>query len=87
MAQINVNIRMDAQLKNQFEMFCNTVGLTMSTAFNVFARTTVQRQKIPFEIAVETDDFYSKANMKALDESIRDAEAGRLTPHELIEVG
>jgi len=37
MAQTNINIRMDTQLKKQFEEFCSNVGLTMSTAFNVFA--------------------------------------------------
>jgi hypothetical protein len=35
MAKTNVSIRMDTQLKDQFETFCNNVGLTMSTAFNV----------------------------------------------------
>lgn len=53
MAQTNVNIRMDENLKQQFDHLCNELGLTMSAAFNVFAKTMVRQQKIPFEIALE----------------------------------
>lgn len=54
MAQTNVNIRMDETLKQQFERLCNELGLNMSTAFNVFAKTMVRQQRIPFEIALNT---------------------------------
>lgn len=50
MAQTNVNIRMDADLKRQFEAFCSDMGMTMSVAFNVFARKAVREYRIPFEI-------------------------------------
>jgi DNA-damage-inducible protein J len=83
MAQTNINIRMDAQLKNQFETFCTNVGLTMSAAFNVYAKTTVRLQKIPFEITAETDPFYSESNMKVLMPSIKQLEEGKGVEHEL----
>ena len=83
MAQTNINIRMDKQLKDQFETFCNNTGLTMSTAFNVFARASVRLQKIPFEIT--TDPFYSEANMNVLAKSIKQLEEGKGVEHELIE--
>jgi len=86
MAQTNVNIRMDAQLKKQFEAFCANVGLTMSTAFNVFARTSVRLQKIPFEITTVNDSFYSESNMNVLIKSIKQLEEGKGVEHELIEV-
>jgi len=98
MAQTNINIRMDTQLKNQFESFCNNIGLTMSTAINVFAKTSVRLQKIPFEISAEPqpsnvnrkgshlDPFYSESNMKILMESIKQLEEGKGVEHELIEV-
>ena len=50
MAQTNVNIRMDADLKKQFESFCADMGMTMTTAFNIFARKAVREYRIPFEI-------------------------------------
>ena len=38
---------------------------------------------IPFDFNI--DPFYSEKNMKILRESIADADAGKLTEHELIE--
>ncbi|MCF0247255.1 MAG: type II toxin-antitoxin system RelB/DinJ family antitoxin [Synergistes sp.] len=51
MANTSINIRMDANLKRQFEAFCSDVGMTMTTAFNIFARKTVRENRIPFEIS------------------------------------
>ena len=66
MAQTNINIRMDETLKKQFDhlcselgLNCNELGLNMSTAINIFAKTMVRQQKIPFEISLDsavTDD-------------------------------
>ena len=53
MAQTTVNIRMDAELKKQFEAFCADVGMSMTTAFCVFAKKTVREYRIPFEIGAE----------------------------------
>jgi DNA-damage-inducible protein J len=49
-AQTNVNIRIDEDLKREFDNLCQDLGLTMTTAFTVFAKTAVRRQGIPFEI-------------------------------------
>ena len=51
MAIINFNIRMDADLKKQFEAFCADMGMTMTTAFNIFAKKAVRENRIPFEIS------------------------------------
>ncbi len=51
MANININIRMDADLKKQFEAFCADMGMTMTTAFNIFAKKAVRENRIPFEIS------------------------------------
>lgn len=66
MAQTNINIRMDENLKKQFDSFCSEVGMSMSTAFNIFARTVVRQRKIPFEISTEKDPFYSAENIERL---------------------
>lgn len=52
MAQTNINIRMDDNLKQQFDLLCNELGLNMTTAFNIFAKAMVRQQKIPFEVAL-----------------------------------
>lgn len=51
MANTNINIRMDADLKKQFEAFCSDMGMTMTTAINIFARKAVREYRIPFEIS------------------------------------
>ncbi|MBQ5348847.1 MAG: type II toxin-antitoxin system RelB/DinJ family antitoxin [Phascolarctobacterium sp.] len=55
MAQVttNVNFRMDKNLKIRFEKVCNELGLSMSTAFTVFAKTMVRQQRVPFDISLE----------------------------------
>ncbi len=53
MAQTNVNIRMDETLTRQFDHLCSELGLNMSAAINIFAKTMVRQQKIPFEISLD----------------------------------
>lgn len=74
MAQTSVSIRMDADLKKQFEAFCADIGMNMTTAFCVFAKTAVRERRIPFEIRAEKDPFYSDANMKRLRKSVAQME-------------
>jgi DNA-damage-inducible protein J len=52
MAQTNINIRIDEDLKREFDNLCQDLGLTMTTAFTVFAKMSVRRQGIPFEITM-----------------------------------
>lgn len=47
----NINIRMDANLKKQFEAFCADMGMTMTAAVNIFAKKAVRENRIPFEIS------------------------------------
>ena len=60
MPNININIRMDSDLKQQFEAFCNDVGMTMTTAFTVFAKKAVREYRIPFEIRAEVPNAETK---------------------------
>lgn len=50
MANVNLNIRLDESLKNEFGRICESMGMSMSTAFNVFAKAVVNERAIPFEI-------------------------------------
>lgn len=50
MAQTSVNIRIDEDLKKQFDNFCSDAGMSMTTAFCIFAKTVVRERRIPFEI-------------------------------------
>ena len=85
MAQINVNIRMDENLKKQFDSFCSEIGMNMTTAFCVFAKTAVRQNKIPFEISADSDPFYSEVNQARLRKAVADLNAGKGNVHELID--
>lgn len=54
MAQTNINIRMDEQLKKQFDELCSQLGLNMSVAVNIFAKTMVRQNGIPFAVSLDT---------------------------------
>ena len=86
MAQTNINIRMDEELKKNFDEICTELGLNMTTAFNVFARAVVRNHGIPFEVALNDDYFYSESNIARLRKSIANLNAGKGIVHDLIEV-
>ena len=50
MAQTNINIRIDENLKKQFDSLCSELGLTMSTAINIFAKAFVRYKGMPFDV-------------------------------------
>ncbi len=85
MAQVMVNFRMDEDLKKRMEKACAEMGLSMTTAFTIFARKVAVEQRIPFEVSV--NHFYSPSNMEYLKKVIADIEAGRanLQEHDLLE--
>ena len=63
MAQTNVDIRMDEATKVAFDKFCNEIGISVSSAFNIFAKTVVREQRIPFEITTEVPNSTTLAAM------------------------
>lgn len=62
MSQATFSIRMDTDLKKQFDDMCEEMGMNATTAFNIFARTVVREQRIPFEINANTETKKSKKN-------------------------
>lgn len=84
MAQVvNVNFRMDEELKKNMEKVCAEMGMSMTTAFTIFAKTVTREKRIPFEVTA--DPFYSESNMAHLRRGAAAIEAGKGTVHELIE--
>ena len=51
-----LNVRMDAQTKEDFTAFCDEVGMSASSLMNVFAKTVVRNRRVPFPIASEPID-------------------------------
>lgn len=78
-----VSFRVDDDIKKKAERTFDDIGISMSTAINIYLKAVVRENRIPFELSA--DPFYSDANMSRLRESIRQVRDGekKLTEHEI----
>ena len=53
MAQVMINFRLDEETKKSMEQACREMGLTMTTAFTIFAKKVGREKRIPFEVTAE----------------------------------
>ena len=51
----NISVRMDSELKAQADKFFNSLGMSISTAFNIFVRQSLREGKIPFTISLNQE--------------------------------
>lgn len=77
MAQTNINIRMDENLKKDFDTLCNNLGLTMTAAFNVFAKTMVRQQRIPFEVSMKVPNAETMVAIQEIEEMKKNPSLGK----------
>ena len=75
MPQTLVNIRMDETLKKNMEQTCKDLGMSMSTAFTIFAKKMSREKRIPFEVSV--DPFFSDSNVRAIEDSLTQLKDGK----------
>ncbi|MCD7843033.1 MAG: type II toxin-antitoxin system RelB/DinJ family antitoxin [Clostridiales bacterium] len=79
MAQIS--IRVEDDVKRQAEEVCADIGLSLSSAINIYLKKLGREKRIPFEVSV--DPFYSEENMERLRRSIAQMEHTGGTVHEV----
>jgi len=84
MPQAMVNFRMDEELKSNMEKVCKDMGMSMTTAFTIFATKVSREKRIPFEISA--DPFYSEENIRRIQTAVSNLNAGKGVEHDLIEV-
>ena len=51
MAQVSMTVRMDSQLKQNFDALCQQFGMSANAAMNIFANAVVKTRSIPFRIS------------------------------------
>ena len=68
MATTNLNIRTDKAIKDQAEAIFNELGLNMTTAINMFLRTTIRENGIPFDLKLDTPN---EITASAIEDGIR----------------
>ena len=88
MGQTNLNIRLDEDLKKEFNLLCDDLGMNVTTAINIFIKKAVREWGIPFEVKGEKasreiflkalenvpvcDEIENKEIMEALDSMSED---------------
>lgn len=84
MAQIS--LRVDDDVKRGAEQTLTDIGLSMSTAINVFLRKVAREGRIPFELTA--DPFFTESNIRHLESIMQDVKEGKanFAEHDLIEV-
>ena len=50
MAQSAVTVRIDSEMKSQFDELCEQFRMSANTAFNIFVKAVIRSRSIPFTI-------------------------------------
>lgn len=81
MAQIS--LRVEDDVKKMAEQACADIGMSLSTAINIYLKKLGREKRIPFEVSV--DPFYSESNMEHLRRGVEALNAGKGVEHDIIE--
>jgi len=86
MSQTTFSVRMDAEVKKQLDAFCEAVGMSASTAFNLFARAVLREKRLPFEVTTEVEPFYGERHLAHLRRGVEALNSGKGVERELVKV-
>ena len=73
---------MEEDLRKDFERVIDDLGLSITSAFTVFAKAVVRSNAIPFSL--EADNFYGKENQDELERRIDLLEKGESKGQQVI---
>ena len=82
MANTNLNIRTDKDIKEQAEKIFAELGLNMTTAINMFLRTAIRERGIPFELTLYVPNDTTEMAIAEGREMIKDSESVRYSTME-----
>ncbi len=75
MSTATLNIRIDKEIKKQAEVVFNELGLNMTTAINIFLRTSIREKGIPFEVKMNNPNDMTIAAIEEGRKLIADSDA------------
>lgn len=83
----SVLVRLEPQVKEDAEAVFDQMGLSMSTAINIFLKQVIRTNKIPFEISAvmspkAVEDMSPDELSVGLEESMEQMRAGKVVPFE-----
>ena len=59
MANVNITIRMDEDLKKQADALFDELGMSFTTAINIFVRQSLREGRIPFVVTAKPRADYA----------------------------
>ncbi len=65
MKSVNVTFRVDEELKTQADALFSELGMSLSTAFNIFLRQSVREQQMPFMISKNISNAVTMTAMES----------------------
>ena len=81
---VNVSIRIDEDVKKASEELFGDLGLTLSSAVNVFLRQALRHGGLPFDVKVDVPNATTLAAMEEADRILRDRDSEGMTYEEYI---
>ncbi|MBQ9042727.1 MAG: type II toxin-antitoxin system RelB/DinJ family antitoxin [Eggerthellaceae bacterium] len=64
MANVNITIRMDEDLKKDADALFDELGMSFTTAINVFVRQALREGRLPFEVTTKPSVSYAVVDLE-----------------------
>ena len=77
MATTNINVRVDAELKQSAEELFSDLGLTMSSAITMFLKNAVSYDGIPFEVKRRVPNAETRSALAEYEEMKKNPNMGK----------
>ena len=61
MQTTNLNVRTNHEIKNQAEAIFHELGLTMTSAINIFLKASIREHGMPFPLTLDIPNHVTKA--------------------------
>lgn len=71
----NITFRIDSEIKSQMTAICSELGITTSTAFNIFARAFVRSNGMPFPVTIEESEVQESVAELTQNQMLADADS------------
>lgn len=71
MESMTINVRVNADDKKIFEQFCENVGMNVSTAVNMFIKSVIREQKLPFEVKSDISNEITYQKLKEAEKELK----------------
>lgn len=78
------SVRMDNDIKKQCEALYGELGVTLTTAINVFLRQSLRAGGFPFNVRLERPNDETVAAMREAERLVRDPDTRRYTVEEAL---